>query len=355
MRTLKMEEVCRAAGILGPESIRAIAGQSKMSVKYGELTVGQVEALLNRVLADVPKNQDNMQMVNCAVFDAILRGEYDVKLVLAEKCLFDKNSRLIPFLGLQSPISDFDQRYQFPQYSLNYEWYRSQLSLMKKHYDAEFSETRLIWPTATAFKEKVDAIIAKLKSHLATAKVADGTVLPFVIPGGIGKSYFQNMKRMAAVFGHVRADRRFAHFHDIWQVKYENDLPDVNVFTVARHEEIKELVEAGECVIGVALPALGGYSAQACREAFKSRIRLHEIPSWLSLGGGYDTLAACITNIKIFSKAHQPTVHMPAVLDDQSREFVLHSNDSNWITLTIDGRLDYCSYDSMSFITCCIS
>lgn len=127
-------------------------------MKYGNWTLGQVEALINKL-------GENLAL-------EILQGQKIVKIEEAVQLLFDKNGRRIPPKGLQDNVCDSNTDFYLNQPQINY---ADRL--------VRFQEAFHPGPMSVPdFWRKTKELICEIKNNKLLTNLLNGPHLPIILP-----------------------------------------------------------------------------------------------------------------------------------------------------------------------------
>ena len=170
MNSLTRDEIKRVVQLLGGEdALRAMIAQMRLpdgwvGAKHGDLTQGQIEALLNMMAEHAP---------------ALLSGEETMRFVKAVIAAFDRNGRRVPPRGLKSAVCDPDCNYFLVNpIQINY---AERLARAMKHFaqvfghDAEFC-------TADEYRIGSEATLLEVQNNTDVSNLANGPAFPIVLP-----------------------------------------------------------------------------------------------------------------------------------------------------------------------------
>ena len=214
-------------------------------MKYGSVTLGQVEAAINKL-----GGQD--------VWDAWLRGEKTVTVEDAIRFFFDKHGRRIPE-GLKANVCDANRDFRLDQPKLDKEVDFANRILQLHGCLSIDTEV-----TAEQLKGETERLLAMIRENSQIANIASGVCLPVVLPklvtddlgaelelylAGVNNSY-------AKTFG----DRKF------YNHRKGTLANEVSVVDGSRHDQLISRMKEG-LVIGLHFPnPLQGFSINASRE-----------------------------------------------------------------------------------------
>lgn len=214
-------------------------------MKYGSVTLGQVEAAINKLGGQ-------------EVWDAWLRGEKTATVEDAIQLLFDKRGRRIPE-GLQANVCDANRSFRLDQPKLveEVEFVNRVLRL----HGCLSIDTGI---TAEQLKAETERLLVIIRENFQTTNIANCVYLPVILPKlvtddlgaelelylvGVNNSY-------AKTFG----DREFYN-HRKGTLRNE-----VSIVDGSRHDQLVERMKQGS-VIGLHFPnSLQGFSINASRE-----------------------------------------------------------------------------------------
>lgn len=267
-RDLTIDELVAVAGVLnGSCGISAIlAGKQDLeTAKYGEMTLGQIEALIN-ILGGLEKVK------------AILRKEKEVVLKDSISILFDKHGRRIPPRTMSASVTDANRDYFLKQPKLNY------AERLARIVDC-FALKEAI--TADEFENRAESVLEALRNDDNTKLITNGVFLPFYIPQTQVGDYGQVLDEtfLVAVERSYKAEFPKRSFYNYHKGTLTGQTSIVNG---SRHERLVEAMQQGS-VVGVYFPnCLQGFSVDADREQMTS------LPEKFLLAGGFDAAASVV-------------------------------------------------------------
>lgn len=245
--------------------------------------------------------------------------------------LFDAAGRRIPPPGVGAPVNPASTRYALAQPGIDESVIHGRIS---EHLGAGISADELA--------ARVAALLQRLRGDEATAPLANGTYVPFILPGGrYGDIGVELEERFLPAVGRS------------WKARYpkyefRNELKGglagkVRIAKGSRHEQLIDALAAGP-VVGIYFPlALSGFSVDAALRQMES------LPDGAVLSGGYDVCAALVGCPELLMKedGYPPQLDLSA-LESPAERYGYHfaPYGSN---LTFNGRYhnglasDYCS------------
>lgn len=261
-------------------------------MKYGNLTLGNVEALVNK-------------LGGLEVVEKILSGELSfqiggeaVEIVKAVKKLIDKHGRVIPAKSLQSAVCDPNRDFYLKQPKIDYGQVMTRLS--------NYLQVRVDC-SAAEFERRANKLIEQLSADPRLSNLLKGVHLPIVLPqmpvddyGKVLDEVFLTAveKAYAAAF----PGRPFNNYR-------KGDLAGkVTIITETRHEQLLAKMSAGT-VVGIYFPTtLQGFSIPAVREQMAS------LPENVILSGGLDIAMAMAMYPEILARDfHTPGLDLAAL------------------------------------------
>lgn len=288
-RDLTIDELVAVAGVLnGSYGISAIlAGKQDLeTAKYGEMTLGQIEALIN-ILGGLEKVK------------AILRKEKEVVLKDSISILFDKHGRRIPPRTLRRAVTKADRRFLFYQHS------KLDLAERLNRLFEYFGCGAFI--TTEDFENRVEQILEGLRNDDNTLALTNGIYLPFALPQTMVGDYGKVLDEvyLPAVERSYKAQFPRRKFYNHRQGKLEGR---VTIVDGSRHERLVEAMNQG-VVVGVYFPnCLQGFSVDADREQMAS------LPDKFLLAGGFEACASMIAHPDILARdLHTPLLDLAAM------------------------------------------
>jgi hypothetical protein len=267
-------------------------------MKYGELTFGQMEALVNIL--------GGLENVN-----ALLRGEKEVDLKDAIIQLFDKFGRRIPPRHLQSLVTDAN-------YSCNLA--HTELDLVAR-LNRLFEYLGGSFIPSSEFIDRVDQILEGLKKDESTKNIANGVSLPFALPQIFVDDYGKMLEEvfLPAVERSYKAQfpgRGFTNYR-------EGELRGrITVDEQSRHQRFLNTLDQ-DVVVGVYFPnCLQGFSVGADLEQMAS------LPDKFLLSGGFEVCASMIAYPDILARHEStPILHFEALQCETIFSFFFRPTD----------------------------
>jgi len=214
-------------------------------MKYGTVTLGQVEAAINKLGGQ-------------EVWDAWLRGEKTMTVEDTIQLLFERNGRRIP-QGLKAAVCDAKRDFRLDQPKLEVE--ADFANRIARLHDCLSMDTGV---TAEQLKAETERLLVLIRENSQVANIVDGVFLPVVLPkfvtddlgaelelylAGVGNSYTKT-------FG----DRKF------YNHRKGTLASELNIVDGSRQYQLVERMKQGP-VIGIYFPSpLQGFSIKADRE-----------------------------------------------------------------------------------------
>jgi len=245
-------------------------------IKYGDRTIGQLEALEN--------------ILGSGVVDGLLTGKLTVRVVgnevviePAPVLIFDKHGRRIPPAGLLAKVCDAN--YGSAPTKLG----EVSCAARQERLKLAFGESVGLIATDD-FERRIAELVGKINADATIKNVLNGSWYPICIPGGLGitpENYGEKLDNVIVPAAKSAYERAFS------ERTFRNNLSgqlagEVRIFKGSRHEKLLEAASK-EPVVGIYFPtALQGYSINADREQMAS------LPEMFWLTGGLDALVAQI-------------------------------------------------------------
>jgi hypothetical protein len=241
-------------------------------MKYGNLTFGQMEALVNILGGDEALRQ-------------ILSREVEVVLVDSSQTLIDKYGRRIP-KNIQNEVVDDDRNYRI----FNPEDFYYSVPL--GHVDILLKKTGL---EPNEFETKSTDLFSKLQADPRLKNLLKGPFLPICIPQ-IRVNEYGYCHALKEVF--LPAVERA--YKSMFKGPFYNNLPsevtEVKIMEESRQEKLIAAMADGP-VVGIYFPAaLQGFSILAAREQMSS------LPEGFVLSGALDIATAIVMYIDILCR-----------------------------------------------------
>lgn len=232
-------------------------------MKYGDVTLGQVEAMINKI-------------GGLEVWEAVLHDEVTVEVKEVFQKLFDKNGRRIP-RDLKSAVCDPYPSFKLVQPEINY---ATRLDRLGRFFPAAatFSSTK-------EFQTRSEALLEQLRQDKLLSNLLNGVFLPICLPKIRIKDYGQALEEVFLVAVGKSYENQFSgrKFYNYRKGELETQVSIVE----DSHKRLLAEMEEGP-VVGIQLFPLQGYSIYADREQMTS------LPESLILSGAMD-IATVIT------------------------------------------------------------
>lgn len=273
-------------------------------MKYGNVELGQIEALLNKM----------GQAANVS-------GEEALQLVLQDKkriilgdviaTLFDRHGRRIPPQELKAKVCNPNRNFRLNQPELTEEVHYAN-RIMRLHGQLGI-DTGI---TAEQLKQETERLLALIRGNSQIANIANGIWLPVILPklttknlGATLETYLKAVGRSyARTFGF--GDRKFCN------LRKGTLAGEVKIIAGSRHDQLIERMRQGP-VIGIHFPnPLQGYSINASRE------QMTTLPEGFILSG-LDTIIDMIMSPDILARDHNTPGLDLAALSWQSPDYSL--------------------------------
>jgi len=284
-------------------------------MKYGNVTLGQVKAAINKL-----GGRD--------VWDAWLRGENTVTVKDAIWLLFDRHGRRIPE-GLQASVCDANRDFRLDQ-----------PKLMKTETDFANRILRLhrclsidTEVTAEQLKKETERLLAVIGDNPQIANIANGVCLPVILPKLVTNDLGAELERYLAGVGISYAEtfsnRSFNNYR-------KGDLSGkVSVVDGSRHDQLISRMKQGP-VIELHFPnPLQGFSINA------SRKQMSTLPKGFILSG-MDILIAMVMYPDILARDWNVPGLDIAALQWRSADYSLRFR-------ALDGELDFGRTDDLAY------
>jgi len=255
-------------------------------MKYGEISLGQVEAAINK-------------LGGLDVWNAWLRGEKTVIVQDAIKVLFDKNGRRIPD-GLSANVCDADRNFWLNQPKLETEDdYANRITRLHTSLGINTGITVI------QLREETERLLGLIRDNSQIANIVKGVWLPVVLPqltsDDLGTALEQYLEGVSRSYVETFNDRTFYNYR-------EGTLAgEVGIVDGSRHDQLIERMKQGP-VIGLHFPnPLRGFSIYAQRE------QMSTLPEEFILSG-LDTVIAMMMYLDVLARDwHTPGSDLAAV------------------------------------------
>lgn len=213
--------------------------------------------------------------------------------------LFDNFGRCIPDPRLKKQVFANSRRYfRLKQPQINYHLMYERLVT---HLNVGVSVSE------EAFKSRVEAILARLRSEAATATICQGVYVPFMLPkqglADIGTQMeAQYLPAVKASFEQAYPDKTFSNHHK------DGLTGKLSIALGSRHEQLLN-AQNKDVVVGVYFPTLMEYSVPGAIE------RVAQLPEHFLLAGGFDTAAAMVAapDLLLRTDGYPPVLWMAAL------------------------------------------
>lgn len=283
-------------------------------MKYGNLNLGQIEALVNKLGGE-------------EAVQAILRGEKTLEIKdVIQRLLFDKNGRRIPE-GLQANVCDANRSFYLRQPKMTKEAHFAN-RILSLHGNLGI-DTGI---TAEQFQQEIERLLALIKGKSQIANITNGIWLPVVLPklksddlGAVLEQYLEAVvKSYAKTFG----DRKF------YNHRKGTLAGEVSIVIGSRHDQLIERMRKG-LVIGIHFPnPLQGFSINASRE------QMTTLPEGFVLSG-LDTAIAIMMYPDILARDFNTPGLDLAALSRRSADYSLYFEAR-------DDKLDFSPPDDLA-------
>lgn len=213
-------------------------------MKYGNLTLGQIEALCN-ILGGEEK------------VESLLKGEVAVEIKEVFKKFFDKNGRFIPGTDLKAKVCDPNKDFYLTQPEMKtLSDYEKRLNILEKSLAIKTGIT------GEQFKEKTENLLEKIKSDSKTANILNSVWLPVILPKFQYEDLGEEIERLL-----IAVDKSYQKTFPgrVFKNYRKGDLKN-KVKAVSGHENLVEDL-GKDFVIGICFPSpMQGFSINASRE-----------------------------------------------------------------------------------------
>ncbi len=233
-------------------------------MKYGKVTLGQVEAAINKLGGQ-------------EAWDAWLRGEKTVTVKDTIRLLFDKHGRRIPE-GLHTNVRNPYKGFQLDQPKM-----KTKTDFVSRLGQLHWCLGIVTGVTAEQLKTGTERLLAIIGDNPQIANITNGVYLPIVLPklvnDDLGAELEMYLAGAANSYAKTFGDREFRNRR---KGILENE---ASVVDGSRHDQLIERMKKGP-VIGLHFPnPLQGFSINAARE------QMSTLPEGFILSG-MDTLIA---------------------------------------------------------------
>lgn len=214
-------------------------------MKYGPVTLGQVEAAINKLGGQ-------------EVWDAWLRGEKTVTVEDAICLFFDKHGRRIPE-GLQANVCDANRKFRLDQPKLEAEVdYANRITRLHGCLGVDTEVT------AEQLKSETERLLALIRDNSQIVNIANGVWLPVILPqlttDDLGTVLEQYLEAVGKSYAKDFSDRKF------YNHRKGTLAGEVSIVDGSQHDQLIERMKQGP-VMGIHFPnPLQGFSINADRE-----------------------------------------------------------------------------------------
>ena len=161
---------------------------------------------------------------------------------------------------------------------------------------------------ASEVSSRIDAILESMKGDSATAGIANGVYMPFVLPkdDSLSDMGAALQSRYLPAVGSAYTSKLPEY---TFEVQHKPDLAgNMTILPDSRHDQLVDALASGP-VVGIVFPCLSEYSSPAARE------RLSQMPDQFLLTGGVDLCGAFIGTPDILMRedGYPPTFWMSAL------------------------------------------
>jgi hypothetical protein len=245
-------------------------------MKYGDVTLGQVEAAINKI-----GGLDN--------WNAWLRGELNLELNAATSKIFDKNGRRIPSRNLKNAVCDLNSNFRLIQPEINYV---EIITRLEQRFSGMLDKGRFF--PRSEFDERIHTLLEQLRQDEFLANLLCGVWLPVCFPHLRIENYGQSLEE---IFLPAVENAYKSQFPDRSFNNYRKGELAANVTYVeeSRHGELLKRMERGP-VAGIMFFPLQGFSVLAQREQISS------LPSSLILCGAVDMATAIVAYPEVLAR-----------------------------------------------------
>lgn len=292
-------------------------------MKYGEVTMGQVEAVINKIGLDA--------------WNAILNGQQTINVVVRDiiQKLFDKNGRRIP-KDLSSSVCDPNKDFNLSM---------ARLETIQDYSNVLSGFTKLLGVknfgiTAEEFKAETERLLALISDNDQVANIKNGTYLPLVLPklesGDLGAALEQYLKVVGKSYKKAFRNRNFCNYR-------KGELSGVvKIVDGSRQDQLIEKMKQGPVVVIFFPNSLQGFSVNASRE------QMETLPEGFILSG-IETIIAMIMYPEVLARDYQTPGLDLAGLSWQSPDYSLvFWADDGWLGFGFGGGLSDANFSYSS-------
>ncbi len=298
MKHLPLNEALMPACILKEQTLKDFVKQAgPISLKYGYLTYGQIEAVLNKVCSG-----------DQTILQGLLRGEKEVSLTDAIIKWFDKHGRRIPPRTLTASVTDANRNYFLKHTKLNY------AERLARIVDCFVLKEAI---SVDEFKNRAETILDGLRADEKTQLITKGVHLPFYLPQTQVDDYGRVLDEvfLPAVERSFKAEFPWRSFYNR---RKGTLVGQTTIVEGSRHERLVEAMQQGN-VVGIYFPnCLQGFSVHADREQMAS------LPDKFLLAGGFDAAAAMVAFPDVLARGSKTPLLDLAAMQWLSSDFSLY-------------------------------
>lgn len=272
-----IEQVARVIGAQGADAFARLAGAlPAVGAKYGNLTLGHIEAVLNAV---EPRLND------------LLAGDVKLEFRQVLKDFFDRNGRRFP-LNLRAAVCDPNSNFKLAR--------QEKVDFTARLYRLADALEMAVPISAVQFEDETGKLIELVKTVAGgrCANVLKGVCLPAIVPlmpdadyGLALKDVY--LKALQRAYKKAYPDRAFVN-HQRGELANQ-----VKIAADTRHDQFMAKAKQGWQVILFFPNPLQGFSVLAQRE------QLAELPEEFSLAGGIDGLPAWTMWVDVLARDYQ--------------------------------------------------
>ncbi len=301
MKHLPLNEALMPACILKEQTLKDFVKQAgPISLKYGYLTYGQIEAVLNKVCSG-----------DQTILQGLLRGEKEVRVADSLAKLFDKHGRRIPPRTLTASVTDANRNYFLKHTKLNY------AERLARIVDCFVLKEAI---SADEFENRAEAILEGLRVDEKTQLITNGVHLPFYLPQTQVDDYGRVLDEvfLPAVERSYKAEFLKRSFYNY---RKGTLVGQTTIVEGSRHERLVEAMRQGD-VVGIYFPnCLQGFSVHADLEQMAS------LPSKFLLAGGFDAAGAMVAFPDVLARDSKTPLLDLAAMQWKSSAYSLYFGD----------------------------
>lgn len=286
----------------GNSGVRAVLkSREVITTKYGANTLGQIEALLNKI------GEENIAL--------LLSGDFQADITKVLRPLFNNEGLRIKPKDLKSLVSEpnFRCKYNEPGQPILHLNIKSQPVInYGERYNLGFEQTGLFsFVSVQNFAKISDLLIEEIKSDKELSNLLKGMCLPIIIPKNHLTDPGEITDELLKIVAKTCKIRCPQHRFSISNGGIMEELKlkgDISIVDGSHYNHLMEKMKKTSIVALYFPQALAGYSYEACIEQMKG------LPQNVILSGSIDaTIASAMYPDVLFGNVATPNVRCPAM------------------------------------------